>query len=279
MRTKTPGLTRLAAAIVVSILSLRALADPTPSGEITAISSRVYSGYKRATLPDGSIRPEHYDLAVGGDVSWLTSGLEESTPPPVSDNTIDKVNFAAISRMIQGPLASQKYLPTSEPKDADLLIVVFWGRSIGSGAFSQSGSGVRLGIDQDLVDLQNARLMGFDSTHLFDQGFNDPSNMMANIRRQVHSGDLDAVKEDRYFVILRAFDFQAAWKQKQIRLLWETRFSVSQRAHDFRKDLPGMAMIASQFFGQDTHGLVEKPIPEGRVEIGVPQSLGPVPEK
>jgi hypothetical protein len=261
------------------MLGLRAFADPAPSGELTAISSRVYGGYTRPTLADGSIRPEHYGLAVGGDVSWLTSGLEESTPPPTGDNSIDKVNFAAISRMIQGPLASQKFLATSEPKDADLLIVVFWGRSVGSGAFSQSGSGLRLGIDQDLVDLQNARLMGFDSTHLFDQGFNDPSNMMANIRRQVHSGDLEAVKEDRYFVILRAFDFQEAWKQRKIRLLWETRFSVSQRGRDFRKDLPGMAMTASQYFGQDTHGIVEKPIPEGRVEIGVPQSLGPVREK
>jgi hypothetical protein len=279
MRTNPTAVTRLAPLAVVLLFGLRALAEPTPSGEITAISSRVYSGYSRTMLPDGAIRPEHYGLAVGGDVSWLTSGLEESTPPPVNDSTIDKVNFAAISRMIQGPLESQKYIPTSEPRDADLLIVVFWGRSVGSGAFSQSGSGLSLGIDQDLVDLQNARLMGFDSTHLFDQGFSDPSNMMANIRRQVHSRDLAAVKEDRYFVILRAFDFQAAWKQKQIRLLWETRFSVSQRGHDFRKDLPGMAMTASQFFGHDTHGLVEKPIPEGRVEIGVPQSLSPTPEK
>lgn len=279
MRNNTSGILRLAAAVFVLALGARAIGDPMPTGEVTAISSRVYNGYKRTVLSDGSIKPERYGLAVGGDLSFLTAGLEESNPPATSDASVDKVNFAAISRMIEGPLSSQHYLATSEPKDADLLIVVFWGRTIGSGSFSQSGSALNLGIDQDVVDLQNARLMGFDSTHLFDQGFNDPSNMMANIRRQVHSADLDAVKEDRYFVVLRAFDFQAAWKRKEIRILWETRFSVTQRGHDFRKDLPGMAQVASQYFGVDSHGLVEKPVPMGRVDIGVPQSLGPVPEK
>jgi hypothetical protein len=120
----------------------------------------------------------------------------------------------------------------------------------------------------DRIDAQNAMLLGFDSEIVFDQGFQDPSNMMSNIRKQLHSGIIDAIEDDRYYVILRAFDFQSSWKKKKIRLLWETRFSLSQRRHDFGKDLPSMTQIAEQYFGQDTHGLVYKPIPEGRVNIG-----------
>ncbi len=104
---------------------------------------------------------------------------------------------------LRAPLASQKYLPTDEPKTADLLIVVFWGRTIGTNAFGGSELGQTLdGGEKDKIDSQNAKLLGFDSERVFDQGFDDPSNMMSNIRRQVHSGTIDAIEADRYFVVL-----------------------------------------------------------------------------
>jgi hypothetical protein len=40
-----------------------------------------------------------------------------------------------------------------------------------------------------------------------------------------------------------------------------------------------MATAASLYFGQNTGGLVRKPIPLGHVEIGAVQSLGAVPDK
>jgi hypothetical protein len=40
-----------------------------------------------------------------------------------------------------------------------------------------------------------------------------------------------------------------------------------------------MAAYAAQYFGQDTHGLTHRPIPEGRVEVGDIKNLGTVPEK
>lgn len=277
---------RMPRALLLALITLSAAgpgaygADPNPlTGEITAISSKVFNGYARGSLADGSLRPERYGFAIGGDISRLVPGLQEPLIVATRDDSIDKISFAAISRKIQGPLAAQKYQPTGDPKEAELLIVVFWGRSVGSGGFAQSDMGLNDGADQDLVDAQNARLMGFDSTHLFDQGFNDPSNMMSNIRKQVYSRDLDAIKEDRYYVILQAFDFQAAWKQRKIKLLWETRFSLSERRHNFGKALPGMAQAASEYFGQDSRGLITRPIPYGQVDVGDVKSLGPVPEK
>jgi len=40
-----------------------------------------------------------------------------------------------------------------------------------------------------------------------------------------------------------------------------------------------MAQYASTYFGQDSHGLTHKPLPEGQVEIGDLKNLGVVPEK
>jgi hypothetical protein len=40
-----------------------------------------------------------------------------------------------------------------------------------------------------------------------------------------------------------------------------------------------VAQYASQYFGQDSNGLVHKPVPFGHVEIGEVKSLGSIPEK
>jgi hypothetical protein len=95
----------------------------------------------------------------------------------------------------------------------------------------------------------------------------------------LNSEILESLGEDRYFVVLQAFDFKHRLEGKHMQLLWETRFSLSQRGHDFGKDLPRMAQIAGKYFGQESHGLLMKPIPVGKVEIGTIKSLGDVPGK
>jgi hypothetical protein len=261
------------------LIAAAASADAFPaSGQITAVSSRVFNGYTRILLPDGSPKPERYGFQIGGVLNTSPRGMEVSTAVATSDATIDAISFSSIEKMIEGPLSMRKYMPDPDPATADLLIVVFWGRTIGTSAFQGSDiSQTVLASDQDKIDEMNARLLGFDSERVLTRSFG--RSIQANILREVHSDVLDAVKEDRYYVILQAFDFQAAWKRKDVRLLWETRFSISQRGHDFGKDLPRMAMAASQYFGQDTHGIVNRPIPEGQVNIGDVKSLGEVPQK
>jgi hypothetical protein len=250
------------------------------SEQMVAVSSKVFSGYVRERLPDGSLKPETYAFGNGGRLGGETIGADVvgasarggDTGGVVRDDTIDIVTFGELARTVAGPLAGQNYVPTPSADSTDLLIMVFWGRTMGSVK-------VLDGQAKDMIDMRNAILLGFNSEGVFSQGFRDPTNMMANIRRQVHSDVVDAIQVNRYYVILRAFDFRYAWKQRKIKLLWETRYSLSERHHDFEKELPGMTQYASQYFGQDSHGLLRAPVPEGRVEIGPVKSLGDVPEK
>ena len=76
-----------------------------------------------------------------------------------------------------------------------------------------------------------------------------------------------------------AYDFQLTWKQKKHKLLWETRFSIRQRHNDFDKVLAPMTQYASRYFGQDSHGLVRKPLPEGQVKLGEVKVIEIVPGK
>jgi hypothetical protein len=122
-------------------------------------------------------------------------------------------------------------------------------------------------------DFLNVRMLGYDSWWEATEQY---AGTPFDYRRQAL---LDELEEDRYFVVLLAYDFQVLWKEKKHRLLWETRFSIRERRHAFDEDLPAMARFASQYFGQDSHGLIHKAIPLGHVDIGKVRSLGEVPEK
>jgi hypothetical protein len=75
-----------------------------------------------------------------------------------------------------------------------------------------------------------------------------------------------------------AYDLEAMRRNHSHRELWETRFSIRERHHAFNEDLPAMAQYASQYFGQDSKGLVHKAVPYGKVDIGTVKSLGDVQE-
>ena len=71
-----------------------------------------------------------------------------------------------------------------------------------------------------------------------------------------------------------AYDFQRLWQHKQRKLLWETRFSIRERHNDFSRALAAMAENASRYFGQDSHGLIRKRLPDTYITFGEPKVLG-----
>jgi hypothetical protein len=123
------------------------------------------------------------------------------------------------------------------------------------------------------TDAQNAMILGYDSSLMEMQG------LEGTTLRHGREDLMAEVEDNRYFVVLMAYDFRAAWKEKKHKLLWVTRISVRQGGNDFGKVLPAMTRFAAQYFGQDTHGLLRKPLPEGHVDVGVPTSLGVVPDR
>jgi hypothetical protein len=249
------------------------------SEKLDAISAKTYGGYARLRAADGSYRPEFYVFGNGGQVGGTTPGMNEASLIPggtivgntVSDPTIDRMNFDSVVGDIQPSLVAQKYLPAKRPEETQLLIMVYWGRSFG-------GRHVSDGAIRDRIDYRNATLMGFDSDPAI-KSLSDPSlafwgkGMLATLITNTRGRVLSALEADRYYVILRAFDFQYAWKQKKIRLLWETRFSLSERSNAFNEALPGMAQTAARYFGKDTAGLMLDTVPDGQVKIGPLKSL------
>jgi hypothetical protein len=267
---------------------------------VTAVSSRVSKDYVRARFPDGSFQPESYAFGEGGN--W---GGE------IKDATIDNLKFIDVARVIAAPLAGQKYLPARDPNKTRLLIMVYWGTTavpppyeedtmyrnyqqdieeyrilLSEGAVDEADSVYYAGLEQlnmanqvrDRLDYKNAKMLGYN-TESSGLIATDYGAQLGHTALGVEQRDQVAeIEENRYFVVLMAYDFQLTWKQKKHKLLWETRFSISEHRNAFDKALPLMAQYASKYFGQATDGILRTRVQEGHVDIGDLKSLGEVDE-
>ncbi|HZZ20178.1 MAG TPA: hypothetical protein VFE25_12450 [Opitutaceae bacterium] len=245
------------------------------SEQLTAVSSRVFNGYSRTRNADGKFREETYSFGKGGLVSSAFAGIDVGGGV-VFDPSLDHVGFGDLARTIAIPLSEQNYRPSRDANGTDILIMVYWGRTEGS--YLETDGNTR-----DYVDAWNAQLMGFDRLSFVRDRTNVSSLFLGRTPRsiimdEIHSPEIAALEQDRYFVIMQAFDFQSAWRHKKMKLLWETRFSLSERQHDFTRELPTMAHTASIYFGQDSGSLIRARIPEGKVDVGQVKSLGTIPE-
>ena len=229
------------------------------SNEITAVSARASDDYRRLRLTDGSFQPETFALGRGGCYG-----------SPDRDPTLEEKTFDDVARTIVPPLAKENYLPGTDPMNTNFLIMVYWGTSTGP------SSNPGLFRTQTLVEMQltrNAMLLGYADDLRATIGLD--RTPLARRRNDLF-GDL---RGNRYFVVLMAYDFQLMQKQKIHKMVWETRFSLSEVGHGFGEALPMMANCASRYFGQDSHGLVRDLVPIGHVDIGEVKSLGDVPAK
>ena len=129
---------------------------------------------------------------------------------------------------------------------------------------------------RDNADFGNAMMLGYDSAGLIAS---ERGRYVRGTAFDVDRKDIEMeIEENRYFVVLMAYDFQLMWKEKKHKLLWETRFSISERRNQFDKALPVMARYASRYFGEPSNGLLRKRVLDGRVDIGDVKDLGEVAE-
>ena len=280
-----------------TLLAGQAIAALSTDGAagITAVSSRVSKDYVRKKLPDGSFQPEEYAFGDGGRFDG-----------DFRDASIDKLTFLDVARIIAAPLRTQNYQPAKDIKSEKLLIMIHWGTthvsdsdSTTPGNYSyqsaqnqsdefgakspQAKASLGLAemqisadnLQRNHIDFMNAQMLGYDSENLIGTYYGSTighTGILAAHRDEL----IDEIEERRYFVVLIAYDFQMYLKQKKLKALWETRFSINEPSNDFTKALPVMAQYASKYFGQESHGLLRTRVPDGQVKVGEPKSLGEI---
>jgi hypothetical protein len=281
-------------------------AGATENEVLTTVHSSVYNGYARAKLPDGTFKPQTY---VFGQGQYMSGQMH--------DPSIEGFPFLRLAQLLAPFLARQNYLPARSPDQTDLIIVVHWGTTIpyddgtyrtavdglqtamsaaqtfGAPAGGQMSGGPMQALQaQQSNDLTSALMMVEMENRQRDRanahnaallGYLPEMNRIGDFAsfsglRTYYSDLVSDVEEDRYFVILAAYDFPAARKEKKRRLLWITRVSVSVRGNRFDDELAAMLLSASRYFGENSPGLMRQSVPEGRVDVGEPKVIGVVPD-
>ncbi len=282
---------------------------PSGGDEVAAVSSRVSSDYVRPRLADGSFAPEAYVFAQGGawkgarqdptidklsflDVAHVIAvPLAEQNYLPARDPRTTRLLIMVYWGTTRGPENSNESAEYANLQAAEDELSARQmdahpppaRRGAGSLRPQEPAEEAQVSDAQAAVEAEdrmreqddfiNVKMLGYDSW--WEASAGDKRGTALERDRQ---DLLSEIEQDRYFVVLMAYDFQLLYK-KQHKLLWETRFSMRQQNHEFDKDLAAMARYASQYFGQDSHGLVHREIPLGRVDVGEMRSLGEVTQK
>jgi hypothetical protein len=289
---------------------------PNPAlraAEVEAVSSKTAKDYVRRKLPDGTFQPETYSFGKGDNLSgarvdetadsldFMTVARAVSVPlaqkryyptqDPKATNELIMVywgttrapEFATESNSHQ--LAQQAFEmrqrilaqppPRGNGPDSVALIPLKEALSEADNAILVANIGVQAENQRrEDTDMKTATLLGYDSWWVSANAAMDGTAMAR--RKEDMRAELE---EDRYFVVLTAFDYQMLANKKKSKFLWEVRFSIREHGNQFDRRLPAMIALASDYFGRDSGGLHHVDVPEGKVEIGPVRSLGVVPQK
>ena len=123
------------------------------------------------------------------------------------------------------------------------------------------------------VGKDNAAILGLGQT------LSRESNSIMFSER--HKALYDMTKEERYFVVVMAYDMPLLLNSGKMRRLWTARASIRSAGVNFRQAVDRISEVAGSFFGQKTGDvvLIKSGGREGRVEMGDLKIIGTVNAK
>jgi hypothetical protein len=208
---------------------------------------------KESPPPDAAHPVYYYPLVVGYKEVGATFANE---PPPPKKN--DVAHTLAVA------LAKQNYLLMTAEHPPQQLLVFWWGS-------------------------MNPEIQDFGSNDPTEQVFFNEREMLALVgayKTQMMpywtTNDIKAAaRDDRYFVVIMAFDFAAA-RQRQKKLLWMAKMSVPSSGTTLTEVIPALVASGASAFGRDTMPEVldsSRVLKEGKVILAPLEVKETLPEK
>lgn len=216
-------------------------------------------------------------------------------PGASRDGSIDQTTFRDIAELLAKDLVKQNFYPTPHSQEADLLIVVHWGTSIvredptNNEALMSAANTDTTAADFDPYAMRFDQMLAEGESLSHDAQLRENARLLGyldDLRREGRKlkpsdreyGLLHQLEQERYFVVLMAWDYQLLQAKKERKLLWSTRFSVRSRGTNFKAALPLLSIAASDFYGKSSDGLAtltysrqEYTVEAGELEVVDPE--------
>jgi len=211
-------------------------------------------------------------------------------PGDAFDPSLRRMEFSDVARSVGEHLKKQDIFPAKDKNAADLLIMISWGTTSqdvdwtalqgvtdygnvedDSGAPAGAGppAGAATGSAAAGIDSLGANA-AFDGSEFrrnldllgYYKGFGDAGY----VKREQLEFELE---EERYFLVLNAFDFQHLLETKEFKQVWSTRYSTANYGTNFEVALDVLNLAASDLFGQNSDHLLRTRFdPDVSVQIG-----------
>jgi hypothetical protein len=221
-------------------------------------------------------------------------------PGAKRDNSLRELTFEEVAKTTAKYLAEQKFVPESDFKKGDLLIMITWGTTqldpdytelmgitdLGGGMNTVpdvTSDGSSTGQSADAAPTVDYEALAFygSSGGAFHAGRNLRmlgygkglySKEMSEFNKETLQQDLE---EERYFIILNAFDLPYLRETKEYKEVWSCRISTRNRGTNFVAALDTMNAAAAPTFGRNLDQLkTDRFDTEANVQIGEIEVIG-----
>lgn len=275
----------LLAAVLVAVLPMQAFGR-----NAVVVSATAIPAYVRPS--DGAGRPLVQSYVFGQGRFFAGAW---------ADRDLTIVSFDQLTQLLAPSLAKQNYLPARNSEAADLLLMVHWGvtqafrdpmaetniERLNSAASDYRAAAAANNGDADPGALnallaeqagtnqsaqqaiaRNAALLGYTPT--LEQA---QRRILVSTEEQTMNAELN---EERYFIVVLAYDYAFMRKEHKSRLLWATRISLRSLGNRFGVAAAALAQAGAGVYGRNIDGLVRLDYSNrsGRVELGELKVLG-----
>lgn len=225
------------------------------------------SDYGRKVPPPTEKRPDYYLPAVGGYLERGAIIIGGPRPPPE----------ASVEEAVAVELAKEHYLVMDRQHPPSIVLSIFWGSMnpqwvlvpqitpstspgvFSMGMFSRGGIANRKEETSLVAGLSAAKMDGhWTAWTRMDQ----------------------AVYDDRYFVMIFAWDYRYYQSTHKRRALWQAKMSLPSYRTSLGEALPVLLAAGGPHFGRETKmpALVRATLPAGTVKVGTPTVIGATPD-
>ena len=217
-------------------------------------------------------------------------------PGSFKDKSLTLPSFDEVAETLAENMKLRNYYPSATPEQGDLLVVVHYGVT---------------SVQQDLGEL--FMLDGSDPyadqadpeqfTEVYDDTFDDIQRVddLARVNEAAHANSMNnsrlgmgraldkrhltaneefdirvEMEDERYFIILMAYDYSKLRQTREKELLWTTRFSLPATGTNFVDAYPALARAARNYYGTslEEYAKSRTHFGTGSVDIGTLETVG-----
>ncbi|HXQ79905.1 MAG TPA: hypothetical protein VN775_01245 [Opitutaceae bacterium] len=265
--------------VVALELARQGYLEMNPAPRVNQLGEVTFRDGTVVTVPAHPVRGRPLEINAAGDIP-LTRAMLAAPDGPYSL----KAARSAPASAAEGPLPVIHVLRTTDPVHGpvmtgmpDLILFIQLGYANPEIAYAPS---MQMGRSHPSTSgVASNAVFGPPLSAFINQGEMlalVAGNTLRNLDRELELEVVENAEQDRYFIVLGAYDFEAYRNSRKLVLLWQAKMSApSDPLAQFSDVLTALVWAGGPYFGRETtrpKTFILPVTPEGRVEVGTPQA-------